>query len=85
MASRIFRPQFWQNLERYSRSNASMAALKQQTPSTGDVEWANAKPFNEMPGPKRWPLIGTTWQFFPYVGNSFIFGFTNELNVNIDV
>ena len=34
-----------------------------------EVEWNNAKPFHEMPGPKAVPLIGTTWTFFPRIGN----------------
>nr|QST15059.1 CYP362A6 protein [Diaphanosoma celebensis] len=69
MATRLLRPQFSQTLPRYSRSNATVAALKQQTSTkVTDTEWANAKPFSALPGPKRWPIIGTAWQFLPLIG-----------------
>nr|QST15056.1 CYP362A3 protein [Diaphanosoma celebensis] len=32
------------------------------------VEWNDAKPFDQIPGAKPWPVIGTMWQFFPFVG-----------------
>lgn len=32
-------------------------------------EWANAKPFDDIPGPKPLPIIGNTWRFMPGVGN----------------
>jgi hypothetical protein len=33
------------------------------------AEWNEAKPFDQIPGAKPWPLIGTLWQFLPFVGN----------------
>ncbi|XP_014253807.1 cytochrome P450 302a1, mitochondrial [Cimex lectularius] len=27
------------------------------------------KPFDQMPGPKRVPLLGTLWKYFPYIGD----------------
>jgi hypothetical protein len=32
------------------------------------LERNEAKPFDQIPGDKPWPLIGTLWQFFPFVG-----------------
>jgi len=34
-----------------------------------DIEWNNAKPFDEIPGPKALPLLGTAWTYFPVVGH----------------
>ncbi|GAB0093841.1 Probable cytochrome P450 301a1, mitochondrial [Sergentomyia squamirostris] len=31
-------------------------------------EWANAKPYDQVPGPRPLPLLGNTWRLFPYVG-----------------
>ena len=34
-----------------------------------DVEWSNAKPFEEMPGLRSVPILGTSWVMLPVVGN----------------
>lgn len=31
--------------------------------------WDEAKPFEELPGPKRYPLIGNIWRFMPVIGD----------------
>jgi hypothetical protein len=53
----------------------STAAVTQARPE----EWNNAKPFEDIPGPKPLPIIGNTWRFIPYIGkvNYLIF---NSLN-----
>ena len=38
------------------------------TTAADDVEWAQAKPFDQIPGLKSLPIIGTTWSMFPIVG-----------------
>jgi hypothetical protein len=43
----------------------STAAVTQARPE----EWENAKPFEDIPGPKPLPIIGNMWRFIPYIGN----------------
>ena len=45
------------------------------------AEWNEAKHFDQIPGAKPWPLIGTLWQFLPFVGNYLKNG-TNILILN---
>nr|QST15060.1 CYP362A7 protein [Diaphanosoma celebensis] len=45
----------------------STTTVKQQT-SVNKTEWASAKPFDQMPGQKRWPILGTAWQVLPVIG-----------------
>lgn len=33
-----------------------------------DYQWARAKPYEEIPGPRPAPLLGNTWRFLPYIG-----------------
>lgn len=33
-----------------------------------DEEFANAKPYNEVPGPKPIPILGNTWRLLPVIG-----------------
>ena len=32
------------------------------------TEWNKAKPFDQVPGAKAYPVIGTTWRFMPMFG-----------------
>lgn len=57
------------------RNNATVASqnvLKENIgskPSSDiDPEWRNAKPYDEIPGLRSFPVIGTSWVLFPYVG-----------------
>ena len=43
----------------------SMAAVTQARPE----DWDYAKPFEDIPGPKPFPIIRNTWIFIPYLGN----------------
>lgn len=54
---------------------SSQAVLKNNTTNNGrdnstveDVEWNNAKPFDEMPSIRVLPLLGTSWGLLPIVG-----------------
>jgi hypothetical protein len=33
-----------------------------------DAEWNNAKSFDEMPGLRSVPILGTSWAMLPVVG-----------------
>lgn len=33
-----------------------------------DLEWTRAKKFEEIPGPRILPRIGTSWTLFPVIG-----------------
>lgn len=41
----------------------------QNTQNTRPDSWDNAKPFQEIPGPKPLPLLGNTWRFLPVFGD----------------
>lgn len=30
--------------------------------------WKTAVPYELMPGPKPWPILGNNWRFLPYIG-----------------
>lgn len=30
--------------------------------------WKSAVPYELMPGPKPWPILGNNWRFLPYIG-----------------
>lgn len=66
---------FIQNL--ISRKNSTIAAaslikdkLEQPSSTDLDLEWENAKPYEEIPGLKSLPVIGTGWVFLPIVGKT---------------
>jgi hypothetical protein len=40
------------------------------TTTTEATEWNKAKPFDQVPGAKAYPVIGTTWRFMPMFGTS---------------
>lgn len=58
------------------RSKASAAASPEVVLKNGanvskvveDEEWNNAKSFNEMPGLRSVPILGTSWGMLPVVG-----------------
>jgi hypothetical protein len=43
---------------------------------TRPEEWDNAKPFEDIPGPKPLPILGNTWRFIPHIGIEFYCFFT---------
>ena len=43
-------------------------AVRGRVDSVDQVEWRNAKPFQQIPGPKLWPLLGSSWVILPIVG-----------------
>lgn len=49
------------------RYNATIAATQVLT-----EEWDNAKPFEDIPGPKPFPVIGNLWRFLPYIGKTLV-------------
>ena len=53
------------NADPLHRLNSTAAAQRQQS----STEWAKAKPFDQIPGAKKWPIIGTAWQMLPFVGH----------------
>lgn len=58
------------------RSNATVATqiLKENISDQldADSEWKNAKPFEDMPGLRSFPILGTAWVFLPVIGNSLL-------------
>ncbi|KAJ9592494.1 hypothetical protein L9F63_015910 [Diploptera punctata] len=47
-------------------------ARRQSTAATilpEQLEWRDARPYSEVPGPKPLPVVGNTWRFLPYIGN----------------
>lgn len=60
--------QSWNHFKTIAALNVnSPEPSKKLTPQ--EIEWENAKPFDEMPGPRAIPLLGTSWTFFPIIGN----------------
>lgn len=39
-----------------------------QSSAVEDDEWNSAKPFEEIPGIRKLPVVGTVWGFLPVVG-----------------
>ncbi|XP_069671910.1 probable cytochrome P450 301a1, mitochondrial [Periplaneta americana] len=54
-------------VKRWSTAAAAQRAIPQ--------EWDNAKPYEDMPGPKPLPILGNAWRFIPKIGNLSGFGF----------
>lgn len=50
----------------------STAASSVATGSPADIDATNdmivAKSYNEVPGPRPWPIIGNTWRMLPIIG-----------------
>jgi hypothetical protein len=42
-------------------------------------EWKNARPYEEIPGPKPLPVFGNFWRFLPHVGKELLYRFTSML------
>jgi hypothetical protein len=53
----------------FKRFKATAVELPLEPTEYRSVEWNEAKPFDQIPGARPWPLIGTLWQFFPFIGN----------------
>nr|QST15057.1 CYP362A4 protein [Diaphanosoma celebensis] len=68
-----FRPYRSRNLAIFVQPLRFQATSAAKLQSTGyqPVEWNDAKSFDQMPGAKPWPLIGTLWQFLPFVGHKY--------------
>ena len=65
LLGRLHYAQFQQQCRR-----ATVAAVKETTPDAAvDDKWNRAKPFNQIPGHKPLPIIGTAWAFFPVIGH----------------
>jgi len=52
----------------FKRFKATVVALPLEPTEYRSLERNEAKPFDQISGAKPWPLIGTLWQFFPFVG-----------------
>ncbi|KAF4523551.1 hypothetical protein B566_EDAN011999 [Ephemera danica] len=51
-----------------SRYRCSSVQVASQTDAPVSAEWANARPYSEIPGPRPLPLIGNAWRFLPVIG-----------------
>ncbi|KAG8338329.1 hypothetical protein J6590_005874 [Homalodisca vitripennis] len=54
-----------------------------RTVTTRYSEWENALPFEQVPGPKSFPLIGNVWRFLPIIGDLYKLD-TTELHVELN-
>lgn len=61
--------------KRYQSTTAAAA-----TPKHEETKWSDAKPFDEMPGPKRIPVLGSMWMFLPVIGEPLDVSKVLELN-----
>ena len=52
-----------------STAAAGATAVKHSPNLAAELKWSDAKPFDEMPGPKRVPVLGSTWMFLPIIGD----------------
>lgn len=54
------------------RSKASVAVGSSSNNATVtkdfDDEWKTAKPFEEIPGYRSYPIVGTMWSMLPVIG-----------------
>ncbi|KAJ4434894.1 hypothetical protein ANN_23465 [Periplaneta americana] len=48
-------------VRRWSTAAATQRAIPQ--------EWDDAKPYEDIPGPKSLPILGNTWRFIPKIGD----------------
>lgn len=73
----------WNIIRRHKASaTTSEAVMKSTFPNQriqssavgdDDDEWNSAKPFEEIPGIRKLPVVGTVWGFLPVVGNLTLF------------
>lgn len=52
----------------FSKRYRSFSALNLRNSEFLDYE--SAMPYELMPGPRPWPLLGNNWRFIPYIGMS---------------
>uniref|UniRef100_A0A1B6KJG1 Cytochrome P450 n=1 Tax=Graphocephala atropunctata TaxID=36148 RepID=A0A1B6KJG1_9HEMI len=57
--------------------------LLRRNVTTGHSEWENALSFEQVPGPKSFPLIGNVWRFLPIIGDLYKLD-TTELHVELN-
>ena len=70
----------WNIIRRYKASAASSEAIMKnpiadqgsQISCVENDEWNSAKPFEEIPGFRKLPILGTLWAYFPVVGKLLI-------------
>lgn len=54
-------------LKRYLSFNSLSLRNDEFLDCASDV-WKAAVPYEMMPGPKPWPILGNNWRFIPYIG-----------------
>ncbi|XP_017767871.1 PREDICTED: probable cytochrome P450 49a1 [Nicrophorus vespilloides] len=59
-----------------SKSSAKISVFNVQSApvvlnkcNNDNVEWTEAASYEDVPGPKPFPLLGNNWRFIPYIGN----------------
>lgn len=48
---------------RFRSTLVNIAALSEDV-----IEHAYVKPYSEIPGPKKYPFVGNSWRFAPFIG-----------------
>lgn len=65
LLGRLYQVQFQQQCRK------ATAALKESissSPEALDEEWKTAKPFEQIPGNRSYPILGTSWAMLPIIG-----------------
>lgn len=58
-----------------AKSYANIAAcptVEHRTTQNEELSWEQAKPYNQIPGPKSYPIVGNLFKFLPYIGIKYI-------------
>jgi hypothetical protein len=55
-----------------------VAAVNTEHVVDNDEEWQQAKPYEEIPGPKPYPVVGNLWRFLPGIGKLLFILFYNH-------
>lgn len=63
---RLYQVQFQQQCR---KATAALKKTTESSPEALDEEWKTAKPFEQIPGDKSYPILGTTWAMMPIVGH----------------